>query len=60
MRFQSYLLTLPERVGFVRFGSTQLGPYYRAAVGQFAPERRTLTQRLIDKVRIRRMSRKPQ
>ena len=35
-------------VGFAAYASRQLKPYLRAAVGQFAPERRTITQRIID------------
>jgi hypothetical protein len=34
-------------VGFVRYAGRQLRPYVRAAVVQFSPKRRTLTQRLL-------------
>ena len=62
MLLDHYRETLGEmrRVGYLQFGRTQLGPYYRAAVGQFAPGQRTLTQQLIDRVRARGSSRKPQ
>lgn len=48
-----YSQTLSEirQVGFVKYASRQLGPYLRAAVAQFSPERRTITQRLIDRWR---------
>jgi hypothetical protein len=57
-----YRETLGEmrRVGHVQFGKTQLGPYYRAAVGQYSPHHRTLTQQLIDRVQGRGTSGKPQ
>jgi hypothetical protein len=53
MLVDHYRETLGEmrRVGYLQFGRTQLGPYYRAAVGQYAPQHHTLTQRLIDRVR---------
>jgi hypothetical protein len=48
-----YRATLDEirNVGFAAYASRQLKPYLRAAVGQFYPERRTLTERIIDKWR---------
>jgi hypothetical protein len=36
-------------VGFMRYTSRQLRPYVRAAFVQFSPERRTITQRLVEK-----------
>jgi hypothetical protein len=40
-----------REIGFATYASRQLKPYLRAAVGQFSPERRTITQRIIDKWR---------
>jgi len=40
-----------ERVGYVAYASRQLRPYVRAAIHQFSPGRRTLTQRLVDRLR---------
>ena len=47
-----YAQTLSEmrEVGYVTYAGRQLRPYARAAVAQFAPARRTLTQRLLEKV----------
>ena len=44
-----YRSTLTEirGVGYASFASRQLSPYVRAAIGQFSPERRTLTERLL-------------
>lgn len=36
--------------GFVRYGVRQLTPYTHAAIGAFSPHRRTLTDRIIDKL----------
>jgi hypothetical protein len=46
-----YRQTLSEIrvVGFIRYTSRQLRPYLRAAFEQFSPERRTITQRLVEK-----------
>jgi hypothetical protein len=46
-----YRTTLGEirEVGYGTFAKRQLGPYVRAAIGQFSPERRTLTERIIDR-----------
>lgn len=46
-----YRTTLEEvrQVGYGTFASRQLQPYVRAAIGQFSPERRTLTDRLLDR-----------
>jgi hypothetical protein len=48
-----YRTTLEEvrQVGYGTFASRQLRPYVRAAVGQFSPERRTLTERLLAKTK---------
>jgi hypothetical protein len=40
-----------REVGYATYAKRQLSPYLRACVDLFAPERRTLTQRLIEKVR---------
>ena len=47
-----YRETLDEiqQVGFVTYAGRQLRPYVRAAVDQFSPQRRTLTQRLLEKL----------
>jgi hypothetical protein len=44
-----YRSTLAEirKVGYATFAARQLGPYVRAAVGQFSPQRVTLTERLL-------------
>jgi hypothetical protein len=44
-----YRTTLEEirQTGYATFAARQLGPYVRAAVGQFSPERVTLTERLL-------------
>jgi len=44
-----YRQTLSEiqQVGFIHYASRQFRPYLRAAIGQFSPKRRTLTDRLI-------------
>lgn len=36
-----------RRTGYVAYARRQLGPYARAAAGQFLPARRTLTERLL-------------
>ena len=47
-----YRQTLAEmrEVGYFAYAQAQLGPYVRAAVGQFSPSRRTLTERLVDRL----------
>jgi hypothetical protein len=47
-----YRQTLDEiqQVGYATYAGRQLRPYVRAAVDQFSPKRRTLTQRLLDKL----------
>jgi len=46
-----YRSTLTEirEVGYAAFAQRQLGPYVRAAVSQFSPQRRTLTERILDR-----------
>jgi hypothetical protein len=48
-----YSQTLNElrEVGYLTYAKRQLSPYFRACVDQFSPENRTLTQRLLDKMR---------
>jgi hypothetical protein len=45
--------TLSEirQVGYVGYAGRQLRPYFRAAVNQFSPERNTVTQRVVEKLR---------
>jgi len=47
-----YRQTLDEvrQVGYATYASRQLGPYVRAAVAQFSPEQRTLTERLLGRL----------
>jgi hypothetical protein len=49
-----YQQTLDEigRVGYVRFAAQQFQPYVRAAAAQFVPSRRTLTQRMLEKLKM--------
>jgi hypothetical protein len=46
-----YRTTLGDirEVGYATFARRQLTPYVRAAIGQFSPKRRTLTERIIDR-----------
>ena len=48
-----YRRTLDEAraAGFVAYANAQLAPYVRAAADQFSPDRRTLTERLLDRER---------
>jgi hypothetical protein len=48
-----YSQTLNElrEVGYLPYAKRQLSPYFRACVEQFSPQRRTLTQRLLDRMR---------
>ncbi len=48
-----YSQTLNElhEVGYLTYAKRQLSPYVRASVDLFSPERRTLTQKLLEKVR---------
>lgn len=50
-----YGQTLSElrQVGYLTYARRQLSPYVRACVEQFSPERRTLTQRLLERTRLR-------
>src|SRR4051812_5061897 len=43
-----------RQVGYLTYTGRQIGPYLRAAAHQFSPQRRTLTQRLLDKLPVRR------
>jgi len=47
-----YTQTLSEirQVGYLTYAGRQFRPYVRAAIDQFSPQRRTLTQRLLDKI----------
>jgi hypothetical protein len=47
-----YSQTLRElrEVGYFRYATRQLRPYLGAAVHQFSPARKTLTQRLLEKL----------
>jgi len=47
-----YRETLDEvrQTGYAHYASRQLGPYVRAAVSQFSPEQRTLTERLLSRL----------
>jgi len=49
-----YRLTLSEiqQVGYVAYARRQFHPYIRAAVDQFSPKRRTLTQRLLETLQL--------
>ncbi len=48
-----YSRTLAEmrQTGYATFAARQFRPYVRAAVDQFSPKRRTLTERMLDKFR---------
>ena len=50
-----YSQTLHElrEVGYLTYAKRQLSPYLRACVDQLSPQRRTLTQRLLDRRRSR-------
>jgi hypothetical protein len=50
-------LTEMQEVGYLTYAGRQFRPYVRAAVGQFSPKRRTLTQRLLEKVQSKRSRR---
>jgi hypothetical protein len=39
-----------RQAGFAAYGARQFRPYIRAAVDQFSPKRRTLTERLLDRL----------
>ena len=46
-----YRATLDDirQTGFATYAARQLGPYVRAAVGHFSPERITLTERFLER-----------
>ena len=46
-----------QQAGFAAYASRQLRPYVRAATRQFSPARRTLTERLLDRLARRRARR---
>jgi hypothetical protein len=48
-----YSVTLKElrEVGYLTYAKRQLGPYVRASMEQFSPERRTLTQKFLERKR---------
>jgi hypothetical protein len=48
---EHYRTTLDDirDVGYTTFAARQLGPYVRAAVSQFSPERVTLTERFLER-----------
>jgi hypothetical protein len=50
---EHYSQTLNElrEVGYLTYAKRQLSPYLRACVDQFSPQRRTLTQRLLNRLR---------
>ena len=50
---EDYSRTLNElrEVGYLAYAKRQLSPYMRACVDQFSPQQRTLTQRLLDRMR---------
>jgi hypothetical protein len=52
---EHYTQTLGElrSVGYLTYAKRQLSPYVRACVDQFSPEKKTLTQRLLEKARRR-------
>ena len=51
-----YRQTLSEmrQVGYWTYASRQLRPYVRAAIGQFSPKRRTITERVYERLRFGR------
>ena len=49
-------LTEIQQVGYLTYAGRQFRPYIRAAADQFSPKRRTLTQRLLEKLPQRRRS----
>jgi hypothetical protein len=55
-----YRQTLSDmrEVGYLAYAGRQFGPYVRAAADQFSPKRRTLTQRLVEKVQVVRSRRR--
>jgi hypothetical protein len=53
-----YTQTLSEiqQVGYLAYAGRQFRPYIRAAVDQFSPKRRTLTQRLLERLQTIRLA----
>jgi hypothetical protein len=51
-----YRQTLDEirEVGYASYATRQLRPYLRAAAGNFSPQRRTVTERLLDRLSARK------
>ena len=51
-----YRQTLSEiqQIGYLTYAGRQFRPYIRAAADQFSPKRRTLTQRLLERLPVRR------
>ena len=49
-------LTEMQETGYLANAVRQFRPYVRAAVDQFSPQRRTLTQRVLEKVQSRKLS----
>jgi len=43
-------LTEMQEIGYLAYAGRQFRPYVRAAVDQFSPERRTLTQRVLERL----------
>jgi hypothetical protein len=56
---EHYSQTLNEmrRIGYLKYAGAQFRPYIRAAVNQFSPSSRTLTERILERVRQLRLSR---
>lgn len=56
MMLDHYRQTLDtiRETGYTAYAARQLSPYVKAAAGQFSPERRTLTERLLDRITARR------
>lgn len=55
-----YRQTLSEmrQVGYLAYAGRQFRPYVRAAVDQFSPKRRTLTQHVLEKLRLIKSARR--
>jgi hypothetical protein len=53
---EHYANTLSEirHTGYLAYAAQQFRPYVRAAVNQFSPRQRTLTQRVLEKIRMSR------
>jgi len=43
-----------REAGYLTYAGRQLRPYFRASIHQFSPKRRTLTERLVEKVQSRK------